>query len=120
MKRIFTFFWQPRKAPSAPAFLLSDDQRRELLALLSNLGLQIVSDARGPVPLLTFARSVLDRLQLTRPGRVPLVDFVDALKRVIAEMDHDKLRILSPTEMVGVGYVFNLQDPETWPVRTSR
>src|SRR4051794_10162935 len=119
MKRIFTFFWQ-RKAPAAPAFSLSDAQRDELLRLLSNLGLQIVRDARGPVPLLSFGRAVLDRLQLTRPGRVPLPDFADALKRVIAEMDDDQLRVLSPTEMVGVGYVFDVKDPETWPVRMSR
>ena len=120
MRRIFTFFWQPRKAPAAPVFSLSEAQRQELLALLSHLGLEILHEARGPVPLLAFGRMILDRLELTRPGRVPLPDFADALKRVIAEMDHEKLRVLSPTEMVGVGYVFNIQDPETWPVRTSR
>ena len=95
-------------------------KRQELLSPLLNLGLQIVTDARGPVPLLTFGRLSLDRLELTRPGRVPLPDFVHALKRLISEMDHEKLRVLSPTEMVGVGYVFNTADPETWPVRTSQ
>lgn len=119
MKRIFRFFWR-REAPAAPAWSLTDDQRQELLALLSRLGLQIVRDRRGPVPLLAFGRAVLDRLELTRPGRVPLPDFADALKRVIHEMDHEQLRVLSPTEMVGVGYVFDVKDPETWPVRTSR
>jgi hypothetical protein len=119
MRRIIRFFWRPQ-APAAPAWTLSDDQRQELLSLLSQLGLQIVREARGPVPLLSFGRAVLDRLELTRPGRVPLPDFADALKRVIADMQHEQLRVLSPTEMVGVGYVFDVKDPETWPVRTSR
>jgi hypothetical protein len=119
MRRIFRFFWRP-PAPATPAWSLTDAQRAELLALLSQLGLQIVRDTRGPVPLLAFGRAVLDRLQLTRPGRVPLPDFADALKRVIHDMDHDQLRVLSPTEMVGVGYVFDVRDPQTWPVRTSR
>jgi hypothetical protein len=119
MRRIIRFFWRPQAA-ATPAWTLSDDQRQELLSLLSQLGLQIVRDARGPVPLLSFGRAVLDRLELTCPGRVPLADFADALKRVIADMQHDQLRVLSPTEMVGVGYVFDVKDPETWPVRTSR
>jgi hypothetical protein len=119
MRRIFRFFWR-RETPAAPAWVLSDAQRAELLSLLSDLGLRIVRDARGPVPLLKFGSAVLDRLELTHPGRVPLPDFADALKRVIAEMEHEQLRVLSPTEMVGVGYVFDVKDPETWPVRTSR
>ena len=119
MRRIFRFFWRPQ-APATPAWSLTDDQRQELLALLSRLGLQIVRDTRGPVPLLAFGRAVLDRLELTRPGRIPLPDFADALKRVIHDMDHEQLRVLSPTEMIGVGYVFDVKDPETWPVRTSR
>jgi hypothetical protein len=119
MRHIFRFFWR-REAPAAPAWTLSEDQRAEVLTLLSELGLGIVRDARGPVPLLAFGSAVLDRLELTRPGRVPLPDFADALKRVIHDMQHDQLRVLSPTEMIGVGYVFNVADPETWPVRTSR
>ena len=119
MRRIFRFFWR-RESPAAPVWSLTDEQRQELLALLSHLGLQIVRDSRGPVPLLAFGRAVLDRLELTRPGRVPLPDFADALKRVIADMRHEQLRVMSPTEMVGVGYVFDVKDPETWPVRTSR
>ena len=47
-------------------------------------------------------------------------DFADALKRVICEMEDEKLRVMSPTEFVGVGYVYNAVDPETWPVRSSR
>jgi hypothetical protein len=119
MRHIFTFFWQPN-ASTAPAFSLSDAQHQELLALLSNLGLQIIHEARGPVPLLAFGRAVLDRLELTRPGRVPLPDFADALKRIIHDMGHEQLRVMSPTDMIGVGYVFNAADPATWPVRSSR
>ena len=119
MKRIFTFFWQP-KASSAPSWTLSADEHRRLLALLSEIGLQILREARGPVTLMAFGQAVLERLELSRPGRVPLPDFVDALKRIIRDMNHEELRVLSPTEMVGVGYVFNARDPMTWPVRTSR
>jgi hypothetical protein len=34
-------------------------------------------------------------------------------------MQHDQLRVMSPTTMVGVGYVFNAADPNTWPVKSS-
>jgi hypothetical protein len=118
MRRIFSFLWRP-ESPAAPTWSLSDTQRREVLALLSELGLGIVRDARGPVPLLKFGRAVLDRLELTRPNRVPLPDFADALKQVIREMHHEELRVMSPTQMIGVGYVFNAADPDTWPVKSS-
>ena len=45
--------------------------------------------------------------------------FADALKRVIREMDHERLRVMSPTDFIGVGYVYNAADPETWPIRSS-
>ena len=32
-------------------------------------------------------------------------------------MNHGKLCVLSLAEMLGVGFVFNVADPETWPVR---
>ena len=83
-------------------------------------GLRIVSEARGPVPLLTFGRRVLERLETTSPQRVPLPRFADALKRVIRDMQHERLRIMSPSDFPGVGYVYNAHDPETWPVRSSR
>ena len=118
MRRIFSFLWRP-PAPAAPTWSFSEAQRQELLALLSELGLGIVHDARGPVPLMKFGRAVLDRLELTRPNRVPLPDFADALKHVIRDMHHDQLRVMSPTTMVGVGYVFNAADPDTWPVKSS-
>jgi hypothetical protein len=117
MRRIFRFFL-PARTPTAPAWTLTGEQHRELLSLLSGVGLEIVARTRGPVPLLTFARCVLEHLQ---PGRrfvdpVPLHDFAGALKAVIRDMDDERLRVLSPSDFPGVGYVFNAADPETWPV----
>lgn len=120
MRRIFTFFWVKRGEAAPQVWSLSEPQRVELLNLLGDLGLRIIADARGPVPLLTFGRRVLEKLEANRPGLIPLPDFADALKRVIREMKHEKLRVMSPTDFIGVGYVFNAQDPETWPVKTSR
>lgn len=124
MKRIFRLFSR-REVREADVWSLSSEQRDQLLDLLSEIGLNIVHEARGPVPLLAFGRRVLDRLEGRRapgaPGRgVPLPHFADALKRVIRDMNHDRLRVMSPTDFLGVGYVYNVEDPETWPVRSSR
>ena len=117
MKRIWKFFGHP-KAEAQPTWDLTPELHDQLLHLLSEIGLDIVEEARGPVPLLTFGRRVLERLE---PGRsVPVPLFADALKRVIREMGDDRLRVMSPSEFVGVGYIYNAEDPETWPVRTSR
>jgi hypothetical protein len=35
-------------------------------------------------------------------------------------MGDAKLAVMSPTEFIGVGYVYDAGDPETYPVRTSR
>jgi hypothetical protein len=120
MGRIFAFFRRGQPQP-VRTHALSRQQHEQLLRLLSEIGLDIVEEARGPVPLMTFGRRVLERLETqNQPQRVPLHRFVDALKHVILEMQHDRLRIMSPSDFVGVGYVYNAQDPETWPVRTSR
>jgi hypothetical protein len=118
MRRVFRFWWRP-ESQALPTWSLSTEQRQQLLALLSELGLGIVHDARGPVPLLTFGRAVLERLEVSSPQRVPLPAFADALKHVICEMHHEQLRVMSPTKMIGVGYVFNAADPDTWPVKSS-
>ena len=117
MRRFLHLFHRERPLP-APTWHLSPHQREQLLRLLSEIGLRIVNDARGPVPLLTFGRQMLDRLETHQP--IPLPLFADALKRVIRDMGHDRLRIMSPSDFVGVGYIYNAEDPETWPVRTSR
>lgn len=87
--------------------------------MLSEIGLHIIREARGPVPLLTFGRRMLDRLGTTPAVPVPLPHFADVLKRIIGEMRHERLRVMSPSDFPGVGYVYNLQDPDTWPVRSS-
>lgn len=118
MRRVFRFltFHRPAAAAVAEAWRLSEEQHRQVLALLSDIGLGIVTEARGPVPLLTFGRRVLERLQPS--SRVPLPYFADALKRVIREMDHERLRVMSPTDFIGVGYVYNAADPQTHPTRS--
>ena len=119
MRRILRLFL--REAPPVqPAWSLSPQQRREVLELLSEIGLNIVAEARGPVPLLTFGRQVLERLDAHhRPDPVPLPHFADALKRVIRDMRHDRLRVMSPTDFMGVGYVYNALDPDTFPFRSA-
>ena len=99
---------------------LSPDQHRQVLDLLSEIGLGIVREARGPVPLLTFGRRVLDHLGGAHTGHMPLPHFADALKRVIRDMGHERLRVMSPTEFLGVGYIYNHEDRDTWPVQSSR
>lgn len=113
MRRIFRLF-RPRPQAPADAWQLSPDQHRRLLELISEIGLHIVDEARAPVPLLHFGRRVLDRLD----ARAPLPQFADALKRIIRDMDHDRLRVMSPTDFLGVGYVYNAADPETHPIRS--
>jgi hypothetical protein len=117
MKRIWTFFGR-RPAQPAPTWDLPPELHDRLLELLAEIGLDIVQEARGPVPLLTFGRRVLERLETPRAVPVPL--FADALKRVIRDMGDERLRVMSPTDFMGVGYIYNAEDPETWPVRTSR
>jgi hypothetical protein len=121
MRRIIRLFFRDVPQPARP-WELSPEQHRQLIALLSEIGLQIVQQNRGPVPLLTFGRRVLERLQSPRRSdpAVPLHHFADALKRVIRNMQHERLRVMSPTEFMGVGYVYNVEDPETWPVQSSR
>ena len=120
MRRIF-LFWRPRpREAEAEAFRLSGEQHRQVLDLISQIGLRIVQEARGPVPLLTFGRRVLENLESDRRlFSVPLPHFADALKQVIRDMGHDRLRVMSPTDFIGVGYVYNAADPETWPVVSS-
>lgn len=102
------------------AWQLSAEQQQQVLDLLSDIGLHIVTEARGPVPLLTFGRRMLERLEPSNGMPCPLPEFADALKHVIRNMRHDRLRVMSPSDFAGVGYVYNAQDPETWPVRSSR
>ena len=114
---MFRFFRRRSFVPQVDALHLSEAQQEQLLELLSQIGLNIVQEARGPVPLLVFGRRVLERLEVPPP--IPLPHFSAALKRIIQRMDHERLKIMSPTDFLGVGYVYNAEDPETWPVRAS-
>jgi hypothetical protein len=121
MRRIMRLFFASEPPPLQP-WNLSKEQHRQLLDLLSEIGLNIVEEARGPVPLLTFGRRVLDRLNATQQANrpvPPLPHFADALKRVIRDMQHDRLRVMSPSDFPGVGYVYNARDPDTYPVRSA-
>jgi hypothetical protein len=131
MRRIFRLFSPAAPAAAArPSWTLSAEQYRHVMALLAKIGLDIVAEARGPVPLMTFGRRVLDRLDPpgTGPGAgrfgsippIPLNHFADALKTVIRDMDDERLRVMSPTDFPGVGYVFDAADENTRPVRSSR
>jgi hypothetical protein len=124
MRRIFRLFARSAALPPAPPpWEPSPAQRQLMLDLLSRIGLDIVAEARGPVPLTTFGRRVLERLgpHHLRPfGPLTQLQFADGLKAVIRDMAHDRLRVMSPTNFPGVGYIFNASDPDTWPVRTSR
>lgn len=119
MRHIFRLF---RPAQSTQkVWTLSADQHAQVMDLLSRIGLDIVAEVGGPVTLMQFSRHVLDKLETRmRPDPVALQDFASALKLVILDMNHDRLRVMSPTEFPGVGYVFNTQDRETWPVQSSR
>ena len=121
MRRIMRLFFGDEPPPPVQPWNLSKEQHRQLLDLLSEIGLNIIDEARGPVPLLTFGRRVLERLETSRPPHrpVPLPHFADALKRVIRDMQHDRLRVMSPTDFPGVGYVYNARDPDTYPVRSA-
>jgi hypothetical protein len=120
MRRIIRLFFRREHVPAQP-WELSPEQHRQVLRLLSEIGLDIIEEARGPVPLLTFGRRVLERLEAARRSEpVPLHHFADALKRVIRNMQHERLRVMSPTDFVGVGYVYNVENPETWPVRSGQ
>src|SRR5918992_5251676 len=100
MRRIFRFFHRTQASPPPETIHLTAEQHRQLLELLSEIGLGIVHEARGPVPLLTFGRRVLERLErLERDQPVPLPRFADALKRVIKDMGPgERLRVMSPSD----------------------
>ena len=109
-------FFSRRVEPAPVEWTPSADLERELRELLRRIGLRIVAEARGPVPLLAFGRRVVEHLR-TRPP-VTLARFSDALKKAILRMDDERLRVMSPSDFLGVGYVYNARDPETYPVRS--
>ena len=83
---------------------------------LVELGLQIVSEVRGPMRLWDFSRRLGRRLGMPP---LPLTDLSDAVKATLSQIDDPRLKILAPG-MPGVGYVYDAADPESRPVRASR
>jgi hypothetical protein len=80
------------------------------------LGLQIVSEVRGPMRLWEFSHRL--GLRLGMPP-VPLTDLSDAVKATLSQIDDPRLKVLAPG-MPGVGYVYDAADPESRPLRCSR
>jgi len=80
------------------------------------LGLQIVSEVRGPMRLWDFSHRLGRRLGMPP---LPLSDLSDAVKATLAQIDDPRLKILAPG-MSGVGYVYDAADPESRPLRCSR
>ena len=119
MRRRILHLFRREDPPTPRPLVLSEQQHHQLLDLLSEIGLTIVSEGRGPVPLMKFGQRVLERLQPQAANSIALPQFADALKRLIRDMQHERLRVMSPTDFVGVGYVYNAHDPETWPYRGS-
>jgi len=88
---------------------------RLLLRSVLACGNAMLQGARAPIPLYRFAKSVAATLNLS--SRVPTLELCNALKVLLAAMDDDSIRILSPTDFPGVGYVYDQANSETWPVR---
>ena len=80
------------------------------------LGLQIVSEVRGPMRLWDFSRRLGRRLNMPP---LSLAELSDAVKATLAQIDDPRLKVLAPG-MQGVGYVYDAADPDSRPVRASR
>ena len=73
------FVVQERPTTQPPAALnLTNEQHQQLLDHLTEIGLEIICEARGPVPLLTFGRRMMERLQTHKTHVLPLPQFADA------------------------------------------
>ena len=111
--------WQPGGYPIPGAKAATSGSPIDDLILadsLVELGLQIVSEVRGPMRLWDFSRR-LGRVLGMPP--LPLTDLSDAVKATLADIDDPRLKVLAPG-MAGVGYVYDAADPDSRPVRASR
>ena len=100
-------------AKAAAAGIINEEVLSDSLV---ELGLQIVSEVRGPMRLWDFSRRLGRRLGMPP---VPLTDLSDAVKATLSHIDDPRLKILSPG-MQGVGYVYDAADPDSRPIRASR
>lgn len=89
--------------------------RGRLAEWLVEVGLEIVHEVRGPVRLWDFSQRLKTRLGMPPipPGRL-----CDAVKAALTRTDDPRLRVLAPG-MEGVGYVWDAEDVDSWPVRHS-
>lgn len=101
-------------APAPAVFQTTD--LPVLSQTLVELGLQIVQEGRGPMRLWDFSRRLGSRLGMPP---LPLPVLSEAVKSTLSQIDHPRLRLLAPG-MPGVGYVYDADDPETVPIRSSR
>ena len=110
--------WQPGEVsiPGAKAAASGQPIDEQLLAdSLVELGLQIVSEVRGPMRLWDFSRRLGRRLGMPA---LPLTDLSDAVKATLSQIDDPRLKVLAPG-MQGVGYVYDAADPDSRPIRSS-
>ena len=110
--------WQLGGFAHAKAAALASNPIAEavLSESLVELGLQIVSEVRGPMRLWDFSHRLGRRLGMPP---LPLTELSDAVKATLSRIDDPRLRILAPG-MQGVGYVYDADDPDSWPLRASR
>ena len=82
---------------------------------LVEVGLEIVHEVEGPMRLWDFSQRLRQRLRMPAipPGRL-----CDAVKAALKRTDDPRLRVLAPG-MDGAGYVWDAEDPDSWPVRHS-
>jgi hypothetical protein len=92
---------------------LSIDQRRRLRRQVTAIGLRQLRLRRVPIPLWQFAvyLAVQSGVRI-----LPDIDRLsDAVKQLIWSGGGGRLRVIA-TSAPGVGYVFDRDDPETWPL----
>ena len=87
--------------------------RRKLTEQLVEIGLDIVHEVRGPMRLWDFTRRLGQRLGMPA---LPAGKLCDAVKAALERIDDPRLRVLAPS-MQGVGYVYDAEDLDSWPVR---
>ena len=107
-------FGLPLPSGSAPSS--GDELPHDVAASLAELSLAIVREGRGPMRLWDFARRLEQRLGMPR---TPTGELCDAVKAALERADDPRVAILA-TSMPGVGYVYDADDPDARPVRSSR
>ena len=85
-------------------------------ASLVDLSLSIVRESRGPMRLWDFARRLETRLGMPR---TPTGELCNAVKAALERINDPRVAVLA-TSMPGVGYVYDANDPDAKPVRSSR